>query len=639
MPHSNKVKRHSDPSEMEKYFLYDVGGVSRDNNVSDEFYTDSAESHIEEDDYSNEEEFDPNDCMEVFPPDEGPKSFDGPLSDPGNTDDSGSVGSESDGRKTPGQKKKKFVRRERGEGESHGSEDNIQQVSSDEDGSEYDTLKRKKNKSRRGSEQANSDKGPKTELPSHAKPESESPKFSPPITPLPAQIIEVQPAAISAVNAKSTSPTLSEKDDGKLSMSPVVPVRKHKSRDSGFVGSMDDLLRNESSSGHHGAGGNHTSSDSPQSLSDGENKSTSQFNNSALPAGLPSRLEKVSEVSGEDDNLVQEEMDKATAPLTSERNGLQVLRTSSSDSSNPQSDGKLSRKDSFTNWSSDEDTNIMMNRMRAFFRNFIHQTVNNAGNKEQKPEKSHPQIAALEEQLTKLMRTVPGINDEQVREIVEYLSSEDTWSDSYDSSDYNSSDLDLEGIRFESSDPDLPEVSSPRVSNGSNSPLVIPENEDFQKETAIMYQKLMAKMQQNQLEKEKAMRKSPVVAAKVVHHISSKLVALMHEVAAGSGQQRGDTTSNDESNFTGRRHVGPPSRRFRPPTINKFETTENSKELPPFESPESQAFEPKRRMSLDDKAINGKNDSDALHNPSKPSIGVNPSGFSSQVRCFIFFLF
>ena len=39
------------------------------------------------------------------------------------------------------------------------------------------------------------------------------------------------------------------------------------------------------------------------------------------------------------------------------------------------------------------------------------------------------------------------INDQQVKEIVEYLSSEDTWSDSYDSSDYTSSDLDAAGER------------------------------------------------------------------------------------------------------------------------------------------------------------------------------------------------
>ena len=31
----------------------------------------------------------------------------------------------------------------------------------------------------------------------------------------------------------------------------------------------------------------------------------------------------------------------------------------------------LARKDSFHQWSSDEETNIMMNRMRAFFKNML----------------------------------------------------------------------------------------------------------------------------------------------------------------------------------------------------------------------------------------------------------------------------
>ena len=75
--------------------------------------------------------------------------------------------------------------------------------------------------------------------------------------------------------------------------------------------------------------------------------------------------------------------------------------------------------------------------MRAFFRSFI---TSNSKPIEEKP----PQLVAFEARLTKMMRTVPGINEDQVKEIVEYLSSEDTWSDSYDSSDYTSSDIDLE---------------------------------------------------------------------------------------------------------------------------------------------------------------------------------------------------
>ena len=49
------------------------------------------------------------------------------------------------------------------------------------------------------------------------------------------------------------------------------------------------------------------------------------------------------------------------------------------------------------------------------------------------------------------MKSVPGINDQQVKEIVEYLSSEDTWSDSYDSSDYTSSDLEAAGAVLDQS--------------------------------------------------------------------------------------------------------------------------------------------------------------------------------------------
>ena len=81
-----------------------------------------------------------------------------------------------------------------------------------------------------------------------------------------------------------------------------------------------------------------------------------------------------------------------------------------------------------------------------------------------------------------------------------------------------------------------------------------------------MYQKLMAKMQQNQLEKDRlAARKSPTVAAKVMHHISSRLVALMHEVTAGSSQDQDQQSPDDpDSAFVGRRQIGPPTRRFRP---------------------------------------------------------------------------
>merc|ERR1712088_1072118 len=88
----------------------------------------------------------------------------------------------------------------------------------------------------------------------------------------------------------------------------------------------------------------------------------------------------------------------------------------------------------------------MMNIMRAFFRQIITTSAPSSVSNE-KP----PQLVAFEAKLTKMMKTVPGINEEQVKEIVEYLSSEDTWSDSYDSSDYASSDIDLEAYGISAS--------------------------------------------------------------------------------------------------------------------------------------------------------------------------------------------
>merc|ERR1719410_3155328 len=82
----------------------------------------------------------------------------------------------------------------------------------------------------------------------------------------------------------------SSKDSPSTSPPPAYgPVRKHKSRDSGFVGSNDDLLRNEgshviiSSSDTDMQSKNHT-----ESSSEGEHDQRSK---------VKTRLEKVSEVS------------------------------------------------------------------------------------------------------------------------------------------------------------------------------------------------------------------------------------------------------------------------------------------------------------------------------------------------------
>merc|ERR1719150_180656 len=171
--------------------------------------------------------------------------------------------------------------------------------------------------------------------PSH----SLSPKQSPPITPLPREIIHKN-------NNHRASPGTSSSAEDPKSISPTNPdrsvIRKHKSRDSGFVGSTDDLIHTNNLQG--GGNSGQVSSDSGQSISDGENAKNNFM--------ISKRLEKVSEVSGEDDEHESVLMKKNKQQFVADHAGVSSDKTI------------LSRKDSFNNWSSDEDTNLMMNRMR-----------------------------------------------------------------------------------------------------------------------------------------------------------------------------------------------------------------------------------------------------------------------------------
>lgn len=174
----------------------------------------------------------------------------------------------------------------------------------------------------------------------------------------------------------------------------------------------------------------------------------------------------------------------------------------------PNSTEGLTRTDSFNNWSSDEETNLMMSKMRAFFKTMLaNQPKPEIPGEKSKP----PQLVKFESELTRLMKTVPGIRDEQVKEIVEYLSSEDTWSDSYDSSDYTSSDLET-GSRLQ----------------------------DENRDTAFVYQKLMSSLRKIDVPSSdsSASRNSPPLVTKVMQHIGSRLVALMHAVSENPGTPR-----------------------------------------------------------------------------------------------------
>ena len=669
-------KRHSDPSELEKYFFYGVGGGNMDQSMQEESeYSDTnSESYADGQQkvgpphklsslswganhhavYFQETSVDSADLASTrlekyfltgFEEEQQLHSLD-VISEGGNTDDSGSVGSESDGtgEVVPEPPRKKVTQRTRGfrserlsdRGESgaenvedesgtymarphdvsyssESGEDNTAFVSGD---GSFDTIKRKKNKARKASDDRRSDSersvdsrrssavsevpffkpadtsndtaGGTETVTVNKKDDKSSPKASPSITPTPLNDAhQSDPAAVkkqispsgSDKEPESTKPRGSGSSRESPSTSPPPaggPVRKHKSRDSGFVGSNDDLLRNE---GSHII---HTSSDDMQS-----NKHTGSSSDGEQESRKITRLEKVSEVSENTEDDCEKSFD-AKVTVASPKESSSVAANKSARKKSNESDaskegscegGKLSRKDSFHQWSSDEETNIMMNRMRSFFKNML---VNASKGKPLEPTRKPTQIVYFEERLTRLMKSVPGINDQQVKEIVEYLSSEDTWSDSYDSSDYTDyTSSDLEGAPFftESEDPVIPDMdvdvleklqknNTPASSLGE-----MVEQDDFQKETAIMYQKLMnsvVKMQQSQEEqkKETEAKRSPPIAAKILHHISSRLVTLMHEV---SGSDNSSTASISDS----RQNLYLSSKDFRNPSSTSSPRTKS----------------------------------------------------------------
>ena len=119
---------------------------------------------------------------------------------------------------------------------------------------------------------------------------------------------------------------------------------------------------------------------------------------------------------------------------------------------------------------------------------------------------------------------------------------------------------------------------------------------DFQKETQLMYQKLMTKMHHDHKEDPNTCQKraeSPMIASKVMQHISSRLVALMHEVKAASASEI-EEANREAVPFADRRQIGPPARRFK---------------RPPMGAKEPEDGGGVRRKSLDDKALWSKENS------------------------------
>ncbi|XP_055677916.1 uncharacterized protein LOC129786747 isoform X3 [Lutzomyia longipalpis] len=430
------------------------------------------------------------------------------------SDGSGSVGSDSEGRPSPEQRRKKLVRA-RGSGRSHSS--SLDNLLAKEDCAP-DQVVNDTNDSNDSSETDTCDENTL----SADKPDGQSDTM---------KRKKQNKKRLEHADDKEES-DLSDDEDRKtpqpeylLPPNNLVQSRKQHSRDSGFVGSNDDLLKT-------------------------------------------------------DDSLKSSEL-KVELEEIEEENRCDVKETESSGSatkSTPPS-AMLTRKDSFNNWSSDEETNVMMSKMRQFFKTLVAASANvqsmsqsskvapttthaelsgespKSGTPIAKPRNRSkpPQLVYFENELTRLMKTVPGINDDQVREIVEYLSSEDTWSDSYDSSDYTSSDLEGAGKKPKKSElQEQISASCQQIINKFDSTVVdhdeegdrgdgglligeTNENPGLNRETAFVYQKLVASFSKIAAGEEKPTTStgSPPIFAKVIHHIGSRLVALMHEVSSG----------------------------------------------------------------------------------------------------------
>ncbi|XP_039276275.1 uncharacterized protein LOC111055235 isoform X2 [Nilaparvata lugens] len=404
-------------------------------------------------------------------------------------DSDGSVGSDSEGRPSPEQRRKRLVRA-RGAGRSHSSSlDNLlaeaeqlpaeSQVVSGEGSSDeeeeslfekndgqFDTVKRTKKKKRSVSS------APEVHL------------------------LEVPDGEVNEDGREEEADK-----NGEVAVAELASSRgKQHSRDSGFMGSCDDLLKEP-------------------------------------PTVVTSLVEEKDVVDkGEDDDKPSTSTSStASAPPVREREAPPNIPAES-----------LVRKDSFNNWSSDEETNLMMSKMRAFFKTMV-------GNQPKAPPASPgpqprtrskpPQLVYFESELTRLMKTVPGLRDDQVREIVEYLSSEDTWSDSYDSSDYTSSDLEGAGrksVLQQQISASCRQIIDNFTPTSVNSRPIIdtftptPTPEARPDEAAVVYQRLVASL--GRLDANDSQHtSSPPLIAKVMQHIGSRLVALMHEVSSGEG--------------------------------------------------------------------------------------------------------
>ena len=599
-----------DPSELEKYFFFGLGNGLPDgqrvgNEESEDSYSESSSSIFNdclENDPHESENIDPAELassrLEQYfragltsgferQPSIRSVGEDSEL----HTDESGSVGSDSEGSPSPEQPRKKLLRprglrpgmacrgysSDRGDnpsdGSHHSGEDgdgDRNMVSGEDEGStesediafdkvdgQFDTIKRrkkKKNSSDNTDRRSDNEKGESKALDGDGREDS---KLSE----------KIKSSGVDQDQKKSYNETdAKDKDLPSNKSVSELSERKYQSRDSGFIGSSDDLLKDKPEDSNRAREQKEKSS-SDSSVEDSENfRSLKSADKSAVSSEAGGASGHADAGFEENNNMKAENEDRRS-------NAGKVSRSSTGSSADlpPFSKDriKVSRKDSF-NWSSDEETNIMMNRMRAFFRSMLTKARDNP--KEKSAVKS-PQMLLFEAKLTSLMKKVPDINDEQVREIVEYLSSEDTWSDSCDSSDYTTSDL--EGTYAFFDQHGYHEASELREQISASCQEII-EKFDQSREpsdtdsahsffgsraysessddpnTMFMYQRLLSTIGRMKPDSDRvsigsgSQGASPPLLAKVFHHIGTSLVELMHEVSGGS------ETGDDIDSLSGR---------------------------------------------------------------------------------------
>ncbi|XP_014483225.1 PREDICTED: uncharacterized protein LOC106748849 isoform X2 [Dinoponera quadriceps] len=623
----SKKPRPPSASELEKYFFFGLGGDGNNSSMgsrevdslseTSSIYSEGLESLGQDEANGGGQSQDRSNSGDSFLNSSRLEKY--YLSeflgfDQDRRDSDGSVGSDSEGRPSPEAQRRKKLVRARGTGRSHSSsldnllaltqssqnlssQNSLQDLSLNQDAQEtqsegsstetdgtedgqtaafgtdgqFDTVKRKKKKPRnlgtqspRVPDDRNKTPEPNREMAlmsevvvendNEAMNSEDSDRAK---TPQPESVL-------SSSSSPSTLTNTSNVSSSQMDSSRNVQVTsgdsvsygqrsKQQSRDSGFVGSCDDLLQHQKLPDE----GNQPSSPEVDHEASGAERSLSKTSDH-LPG--PNVAEGVA--VADRSNLAKHPVNHAAS--------LPHLANAS-----------LSRKDSFNNWSSDEETNLMMSKMRQFFKTMVAnsngQNATNSSGASPAPSPrltgyaskarlcaqnrtKPPQLVYFENELTRLMKTVPGIRDEQVREIVEYLSSEDTWSDSYDSSDYTSSDLEgaaaggrrsaLQEQISQSCQQIISKFDTTSADGGGGAlsdkdrdhvkglPGDSPQPACLGRDTAFVYQKLVqsfTKMAGDGVSSDanSTPHSSPPLIAKVMHHIGSRLVALMHEVSEG----------------------------------------------------------------------------------------------------------